>query len=144
MVKQVTICYCCEWFLQATRGNHLCLPQVGGQKRKPLIDGTYKVRKLHIYGKYFLTHYHLQMKVSSCVFAIIFMWICHLCHSVMSQNSCGFAVYFAGGEDGGEGRRGRLQSVFCGLQQTPAPQLEDQIGRRQLCTEFRNLRFTPF
>ena len=67
------------------------------------------------------------MKVSSRVFAIIFMWICHLCHSVMSQYSCGFAVYFAGGEDGGEGSRGRLPGVFCGLQQTPAPQtrLED-------------------
>ena len=34
--------------LQATRGNHACSPQVGGQKWKPQIDGTYKVKNLHI------------------------------------------------------------------------------------------------
>ena len=37
------------WLLQATRCNHVYLPQVGGQKRKPQIDGTYKVKNLHKY-----------------------------------------------------------------------------------------------
>ena len=50
------------WLLQATRGTYVCLPQVGGQKRKPQIDGTYKVKNLHIQGEenlsYYLTHYH--------------------------------------------------------------------------------------
>ena len=51
------------------------------------------------------------MKVSSCVFAIIFMWICHLCHSYLSQYSWVFAVIFLlctppGTAEGGE-RRGR-------------------------------------
>ena len=38
----------CYYAFEATRGNHVCLPQVSGQKRKPQIDGTYKVKNLHI------------------------------------------------------------------------------------------------
>ena len=34
--------------LQATRGNHVCLPQVGAQKQKPQFDGTYNGMNLHI------------------------------------------------------------------------------------------------
>ena len=52
----------------STRGNHVCLPLVGGQKRKPQIDGTYKVKNLHIQGEdnlsYYLTHYH-QIEITS-------------------------------------------------------------------------------
>ena len=58
MVKQVTICNYCKWLLcilgwllQATRGNHVYLPQAGGQKWKPQIDGTCKVKNLHILGE---------------------------------------------------------------------------------------------
>ena len=43
--------YILGWLLQATRGNHICLPKVGGQKRKPQIDGTYNVNNLHIKGE---------------------------------------------------------------------------------------------
>ena len=75
MVKQVTICHCCKgllcilgWLLQATRGNHVYLPQVGGQKQKPQIDGTYKVKNLHILGeenrRYFSLHYHYLQFIS--------------------------------------------------------------------------------
>ena len=69
--------YCCQWLvilcilgwlLQATRGNHVCLPQVSGQKPKLQIDNIYKVRNLHIQGEenlsHYLMHYH-QKEFSS-------------------------------------------------------------------------------
>ena len=56
-VKQVILGYGCYWLLciqgwliQGTRSYHVCLPQVVSHKRKPKIDGTHKVRNLHIQG----------------------------------------------------------------------------------------------
>ena len=53
-VKQVILGYGCYWLLcvqgwliQGTRSYH----QVVSHKRKPQIDGTHKVRNLHIQGK---------------------------------------------------------------------------------------------
>ena len=120
--------YCCQglvllcilgWLLQATRGNHVCLPQVGGQKRKPQIDSTYKVKNLHIQGEenlsYYLRHYNqtvftfqlvlvtdnFNLHVYGVSNAIQFMCICnhlhvicHLYHSDLSQYTCRFAVIF--------------------------------------------------
>ena len=47
--KSLKWCLLCilGYLLQARSGNHVYLPQVGGQKRNPQIDGTYKVRNLH-------------------------------------------------------------------------------------------------
>ena len=132
--------YCCQWLvllcilgwlLQAKQGHYECLPKVGGQKRNPQIDGTYKVKNLHIQFEEnlfnYLMHYY-QIKFTSqpvlvtgnlnlhvyCVanesqfmcicnhphvichlyhsdlskytgrFAVIFMCICHYCHSKLS------------------------------------------------------------
>ena len=109
MVKQVTIGYCCQWLLcilgwllQATRGNHVCLQQVCGQKPKSQIDSTYKVKNLHIHGEeklgYYLTDYH-QKEFTSQNLVTIFGSSCLQCnkgksvHVYLQSCSCGLVNY---------------------------------------------------
>ena len=56
---QVFTCYCCEWLLCilgwllqaiAVKSYHVFLPQVGFQKRKPQIDGSF-LNLIHMYGQ---------------------------------------------------------------------------------------------
>ena len=110
-VKEVILGYCCQWLLciqgwliQGTISYNVCLPQVVGHKRKPQIDGTYKVRNMHIQGRENLSHFRQLIITSSLLlnnwllywmgFAVIFMWFCKQCHSDLSQYSYGFAILF--------------------------------------------------
>ena len=92
---------------------HKLVAKNGGQKLTAHIRSgiyTYRLKKMEatfhcitISYSLFLNRWYLyfdlnicgkSMKVSSCLFSIIFMWICHLFHSDLSPYSCGFAFIF--------------------------------------------------
>ena len=108
--------------LVTKRGNHVCLPQVGGQKRKPQIDGTYRsgiciyrVKKIlaifdalsldRVYSQHLVTIFwstclwsskwksvHVYLQSSSCGFVTYIIQICHNIHVDLLSSSCVFVT----------------------------------------------------